>query len=176
MKSSVLNKLAILIFLFAFSISQVHAQSNTETGNAALRVTSDKMIALKDSSMVEFIGNVKATRLDSIVHADSIQIFFNQKSESASTDQNNVKKIVSTGNVRYIGGERKAFADKAVYTTNNDTLILTGKAAKLVTGSSFVTGKKITLIRSEDKVIVESDGNNRVQALFNPEDTPKENQ
>lgn len=120
--------------------------------------------------MVEFIGNVKATRLDSIVYADSIQVYFNEDSQDTENNQNNVKKIISTGNVKYTAGERKAFADKAVYTTKDEILILTGKKAKLQTGTSFVTGSKITLYRLEDKVLVESDGQNRVEALFNPED------
>lgn len=75
--------------------------------------------------------------------------------------------------MKYTAGDRKAFADKAVYTAQDEILILTGKTAKLMTGSSFVTGKKITLYRLEDKVIVESDGNNRVEALFKPEDNKR---
>jgi lipopolysaccharide export system protein LptA len=35
-----------------------------------------------------------------------------------------------------------------------------------------VTGTKITLFRKQDRVLVESDGKTRVQALFNPEDNP----
>ena len=82
----------------------------------------------------------------------------------------NVKKIVSTGNVRYIAGEQKAYADKAVYTAKDEILILSGKSPKLTTGSSFVTGKKITLFRLQDKVLVESEDSKRVEAFFNPED------
>ena len=123
--------------------------------------------------MVEFIGNVKATRLDAVIHADTIQVFFNTDSDTGDTrNEGSVSKIVSTGNVRYTSGERQAFADKAVYTADNERLVLTGKTAKLMTGTSFVTGRKITLFRTEDKVIVESDGSNRVEALFNPEDNP----
>jgi len=135
------------------------------------------MIAQKDSSMVEFIGNVKATREDSVVFADSIKIYFvDDNTNKDSSAQSNVKKIVSTGNVRYTAGERKAFADKAVYTTHDEILILTGKSPKLITGSSFVTGKKITLFRKIDKVIVESDGAKRVEAFFNPEDNIQDKQ
>ena len=142
--------------------------------DASLHIISDKMIASRDSSMVEFIGNVKATRLDAVIHADALQVFFIDSDKNNSTTGGNVKKIVSTGNVRYTAGERKAFADKAVYTAADEVLVLTGKTAKLMTGSSFVTGRKITLFRAEDKVIVESDGSNRVEAMFNPEDSPAE--
>lgn len=127
--------------------------------------------------MVEFIGNVKVTRENSTMIADSIKIFFMENNETKdNTPQSNLKKIISTGNVRYTEGERNAFADQAVYTAKDEILVLTGKSPKLVTGSSFVTGKKITLFQKQDKVIVESDGKNRVEALFNPEDKPTDKQ
>lgn len=134
-----------------------------------LHVTSDKMIAHKDTSMVEFIGNVKATRDDAVIFADSIKIFIHT-AETKKEGQTDLKQIIATGNVEYTAGERKAFADKAVYTTQDEILILTGKTARLITGTSHVTGKKITLFRNEDRAIVESDGKTRVQAVFNPED------
>ncbi|MBU8910501.1 MAG: hypothetical protein KOO65_04465 [Desulfobacterales bacterium] len=166
-----LFSLVFICFILLLKTNTVYSQTLPEADKEPLHVISDKMIAQEDASMVEFIGNVKATRVDSIVFADSIKIYFagNNKDKDGSA-QSNVKKIVSTGNVRYTAGERKAFADKAVYTTKDEILILTGKSPKLITGSSFVTGKKITLFRQQDKVIVESDGTKRVEAFFNPED------
>lgn len=166
--------------LAAFSQNDKKALPKKKIEDASLHVVSDKMVAKRESSNVEFIGNVKATRIDSVIQADSLQVFFNESGSQTDADspqdpnQGNVKKIVAAGNVRYTAGERKAFADKAVYTAQNQVLVLTGKTAKLMTGTSFVTGKKITLYRAEDKVVVESDGSNRVEALFNPEDNVKD--
>lgn len=186
----------LLCGLFFFSVPVVFAQTETKTtpptlkkkitidkkvtidkkpttdkqaANKPLHVTSDKMIAHKDTSMVEFVGNVKATREDAIIFADSIKIFIHT-AETKKEGQTDLKQIIATGNVKYTAGERKAFADKAVYTTQDEILILTGESAKLITGKSHVTGNKITLFRNEDRAIVESDGKNRVQAIFNPED------
>lgn len=145
-----------------------------------LHIVSDRMIAQRDNAMVEFTGNAKATRTDSVLLADSIKIYFSETGDQPSgpdpknKQQGNIRQIIATGHVNYTSGDRKAFADKAVYTTADDTLILTGEAPKLVTGTSFVTGKKITLFRNQDRVLVESDGNKRVEALFNPEDKPTE--
>ena len=119
--------------------------------------------------MVEFIGHVKVTREDSILLADSVKIFFHT-TKTKKQNQNSVKEIVATGNVEYTAGERKAYADKAVYTTKNEMLVLTGKAPKMFTGKSYVTGKKITLFRLEERVIVESDGKKRVHAFFDSQD------
>ncbi|MCF6245813.1 MAG: hypothetical protein L3J69_00485 [Desulfobacula sp.] len=179
---SILSLTFLIIGLSIFFIfDPVFAQSETKIDKTIpTYVVSDKMVAKKNTSMVEFIGNVKVTRDDSIMLADSIKIFFNENNNTNNkkddSPQNNVKKIVSIGNIRYTAGEHKAFADRAVYTTADGILVLTGKSPKLVTGSSFVTGKKITLFRKQDKVIVESDGTQRVEALFNPEDTPEDKQ
>ena len=170
--------LTLICSAFLLKTNNVHAQTQNKTDKPPLNVISDKMIAQKDSSMVEFIGNVKATRTDLVVLADSIKIYFvvdNKNKDKNSNAQTNIKKIVAFGNVKYTDGERKAFADKAVYTANDEILILTGDSPKLITGSSFVTGKKITLFRKQDKVIVESDGKKRVEAFFNPEDNIIEN-
>ena len=171
---------ALVCVLFFFSVPAGFAKTaspsddktpaaDKKTADIPLHVTSDKMIAHKDTSMVEFIGNVKATREDAIFFADSIKIFIHS-AETKKQGQTDLKQIIATGNVEYSAGERKAFADKAVYTTEDEILILTGKSAKLITGKSHVTGNKITLFRNQDRAIVESDGKTRVQAVFNPED------
>ena len=188
MKSSIFNfhkpicnyiilSLFICFSLF-LSIGPAHSEEKKEFDNSPIRITSDKMIAEKGSSMVEFIGNVEATRDDSILLADSMKVYFmtDKKKGKKNDAQNNITKIVSTGNVRYTAGERKAFADEAVYTTIDDVLVLKGNTPRLETGTSFVTGKKITLYRKQDKVIVESDGQKRVEALLNPEDKPDKKQ
>ena len=163
--------LSFVCFTFFWQIAVTEAKTQTPAGELPLHIVSDKMVAQKDTSMIEFMGNVKATRADSVVFADSIKIYYIEDNKDKGSDaQSNVKKIVSTGNVKYVDGDRKAFADKAVFTTKDEKLILTGKSPKLITGSSFVTGKKITFFKLQDKVIVESEGSKRVEALFNPED------
>lgn len=188
MKISILsfNKIVIkniyLLFwvfiTFLLCINPAFTEETKEFDDSPIHITSDKMTAEKGSSMVEFIGNVEATQEDSILLADSMKVYFvTDKKKSKKNDaQSNITKIVSTGNVRYTAGDRKAFADEAVYTTADDILVLKGTAPKLIQGTSFVTGKKITYYRKQDKVIVESDGQKRVEALLNPEDNPDKKQ
>lgn len=163
---------------FTAVASNTHAQEsakaeNDRIENYPLNITSEKMIALKNESMVEFIGNVKATQRDSVLTADSIKVYFDEGSDPLKS-RGSIKKIVASGHVVYVSEGRKAYADQAVYNASDQTLILTGKSTRLVTGNSFVAGKKITLFRADDRVVVESDGKKRVSARFDPEDTPKE--
>ncbi|MCP4116014.1 MAG: hypothetical protein GY737_11535 [Desulfobacteraceae bacterium] len=131
------------------------------------------MISERNAAFVEFVGNAKATSRDSVVHADSIKVFLykdKEKKELKEEDEQNIKEILATGNVRFISGDRKAYAEKAVFTTADQTLILTGGSPKVITGESFVTGKKITVFRNDGRVVVESGKEKRVEALFNTKD------
>ncbi len=163
--------IVLAILFMTLTTLPLYAEDKTDKKamDSNLHVISDEMIAEQSKSTVEFIGNVKATREDSVLLAESVKVFFHT-SKTKKEGQSNVKQIVATGNVRYTAGERKAFADKAVYTTENEVLVLTGKSPKLLTGKSWVTGKKITLYKLEERVMVESDGKNRVQAFFDSED------
>jgi len=98
-----------------------------------------------------------------------------KKKRQKENKQGNIKKIIATGNVRYSTGNKKAFSDKAVYTTDNEIIVLTGKSPTVKMGNSFVTGKKITLFKKDSRVIVESGKKRRVEALFNSEDRIKKN-
>lgn len=170
------RNLALLFALFVltalFAPSPAFCASNKKATASNLNVVSDKMIAEQNKSMIEFTGHVKVTREDSILIADSVKVFFHP-AKTKPQGQSNVKEIVATGNVEYTAGQRKAFADKAVYTTKDEKLVLTGKAPKMLTGKSYVTGKKITLFRLEERVMVESDGKKRVQAFFDSQDQNK---
>jgi lipopolysaccharide transport protein LptA len=144
---------------------------------APLQITSDKMTAHQAENLVEFSGNVRVVQEDSILVAESVIIYFHPSDKDTKSDQDQgtrdrVKKIVAAQNVEYTAGNRKAFGDMAVYTTEDQILVLTGESARLLTGTSWVSGTKITLYRKDDRAMVESDGKSRVQALFNPEDKP----
>ena len=163
----------LLVLLYLFAQVALAAQKN-ETAEkkqppADVKITSDKMVASKDQSMVEFMGNVKAVRADSVLLANSIKVFFHT-SKTKREGQSNIKRILATGNVEYTEGKRKAFSDQADYDTVDEILVLTGEEARLLTGKSWISGKKITLFKAQDRVVVESTEKTRVEAFFDAED------
>jgi len=168
--------LLALILVPVLSAQEKTGNGSVLSSEKPLHITADKMVAHQDTSMVEFIGNVRADQENSVIEAASIRIYLHP-SDPDKADPNHadrIKQIVAIDNVEYTAENRKAFADKAVYTSADNTLILTGSEARLLTGTSWVSGTKITLFRNQDRVMVESDGKSRVQALFNPEDRPAE--
>ena len=159
--------LLILFFLITFFANLNVLSAKTKISkDSPLNVTSDSMFAKKITSTIEFKGNVVVTRDDSIIHADSITMFFKKKAEKNKEDKEKIEKIIATGNVKYFSGERKAFADKAVYTYDTEILVLTGNMPKVITGENSVTGKKITLFQKDGRIIIEGG----VNATFNPDD------
>lgn len=165
----------VLLLILLFFLTQISfAAQETKAVEkklppADLKITSDKMVANKDQSIVEFMGNVKALRADSVLLADSVKVFFHT-SKTQKKGRSNVKRILATGGVEYSEGERKAFCDQADYDAAEEILVLTGKQARLLTGKSWITGKKITLFKAQDRVVVESTEKTRVEAFFDAQD------
>jgi len=167
-KNSQIIILLILFCLITFFVNIcVLSAKEKPKDNPPLHVTSNSMLAKKTASTIEFKGNVIVTREDSIIHADAITMFFTKENEKDKTkkEKRKIEKIVAIGNVKYFSGDRKAFADKAVYTYNNEVLVLTGNMPKVITGENFVTGKKITLFQKDGRIIIEGG----VKATFNPD-------
>ena len=145
-----------------------------ETEQKELHITSDSMEVEKASSIVRFSGNVIVTQQTSVIHADTITLTLysdEEKKKLSEQRQQDIKMMVASGNVQFSSQDQKATADKAIYTARDQTLVLTGSAPKVLTGDSFVTGKKITLHQDSGKVVVEGDHSKRVEAFFNRDDT-----
>lgn len=171
---------ALLIYAAPVSAEEgAGEEKKTEKPEAPLDVTSDRMVAEKIARLVTFTGNVVAERENSTLNADQVEIYFAESTEKKTEEnagkedsqKSKIDKIIATGNVIYTSEKRKAFADKAVYTSEDETLVLTGEAPRLTTENSFIEGEKITLFRKTDRVVVEKGNNRRVNALINPKDT-----
>ncbi len=165
----------LLFFLIIFFPNFDVLSAKDEIKNKGpINITSNSMLAKDKDSTVEFKGNVVVTSEDSIIHADIITMFFNRETEKdkkKSGGQNNkIEKIIALGNVKYFSGERKAFAGKAVYTYEDEILVLTGDMPKVITGKNSVTGKKITLFQKNGKIIIEGE----VNAFFVPDEDNKQ--
>ena len=173
--------ISILVLMLIFTPGSLAAQDiqaqdtqKTKAENSSLtpdtlNVTSDKMVAEKNQSTVEFTGNVKVVRADSILLAESVKVFFHP-SETKEKGQSSIKRILAKGHVEYTEGEDKAYSDQADYNMVDEVLVLTGEKAKLLTGKSWITGKKITLYKSDGRVVVESAKDSRVNAFFDSQD------
>lgn len=143
-----------------------HSSSEEEV----IHITSNILISDNTSQTIEFKGNVKATQKDTIITANNMVIYYNkeaQTKEKTTPDEQSISKITAMGDVHINFDNRVAQADKAVYTVENRTLVLTGKNVLVTSKTNSITGEKITLNRNNGKIIVEPGNGKQVEMIVN---------
>ena len=167
-----------------------------------IKITSQSLVYDRKGKLAEFIGNVKAVQGSSIVMSDRLSIHIDRNSKTGfpgSANENgsshgkvengaasdspeksteptaveSIEKIVAEGNVVITTSNMKAVTDKAVYTTKNRMLVLTGKNSRIENETekgekNSVKGSKI-VFNAEDGIITVGDGNNPVEAIIHPD-------
>lgn len=137
-----------------------------------INVTADRLVSDRNKQFAEFTGRVVAIRADARLTCDNLKVFYKEEkpAESNGSDTGAVEKMVATGSVVLTFEDKRAVADKAVYTAADDAIVLTGGEPKLTAGNSFSSGKKITLYRTSGRVVIDSGESIRVKAEFHPAD------
>jgi len=126
-----------------------------------ITITADRMEANRKLRTVNYLDNVVVKKEDLTIYARKIEFLFDEKMEE-------IQKITAEGGVRVLDADRSATAEKVVYMNDQDVLILTGNP-KVWQGDNVIAGTKMTLLRKEDRSIVEGDGKERVTSVFYPE-------
>lgn len=136
-------------------------------------ITADQLISDNEEKFAEFIGNVKATQADFVITSDKLRIYYRgelldtEEKENANKDNEEMlKKIVATGNVKINSTQYIAESDLVEYDTEAMTITLTGENSKVISGKNSLTGSKIILYRKDGRVKVFGSQKKRVEATF----------
>lgn len=167
---------AIYALAFAFFWSHLSAAasatldaSSKKDQNKKIRITADKLIATLDAGKIEFIGNVKATRANTVITANRLIIIYTPagiKSQTQAPEPKSIEKIIAQGSVRIIHDDIIAETELAEYTMKSAILVLTGEQSNVMQGDRWIGGTKFTLYRSHGKITVEGNAENRVKAVL----------
>jgi lipopolysaccharide export system protein LptA len=161
-----------LVAAAALFANATRAADEPETGqpdNEPIQIVADKLISYNDDKYAEFIGNVKVTQADFTITSDKLRIYYQGEllqNEKKDSDEDLLKKIIATGNVKINSEQYQAEADKAEYDTTAKTVVLSGENAKVISGKNSITGAIITLNQESGQVKVESSGTKRIKAEF----------
>lgn len=166
----------VLLFLCVFKVffayaadSTIDPATNPEKDSKKIHITSDRLVADNKAMFAEFIGNVVAIRETDVITSDRLKIFYKKgvdKKEKPAAGEEMIKKIVANGNVVIKFDDKVATAQQAVYTAETGIIVLTGPNSKVTSGNNFISGEKITMYRSDDRMIVEGGKEKRVEAVF----------
>lgn len=148
-----------------FTASGPASAAAKKTGSGPIHIKSDSMEAMDRSGTVVFKGNVVAIRGDLTINADRLEVIYaDRPAQEGSTEKKRVlKKIVAKGHVKIIQGKKVGTCKQATYDKRAEKLVLTGDA-QVWEGSNRIRGTKITLYINEDRSVVESSQNQKVEA------------
>ncbi|MBA4368526.1 MAG: lipopolysaccharide transport periplasmic protein LptA [Desulfobacterium sp.] len=165
--------IAIICIILFINHNIFAAGSEIKSSTAAdkpIHITSDQLNINDITKEAEFKGNVQATQENTIIHSDTLQIFYKKDQpalENVPNSVQSIQKIIAKGNVKINFDNRLAEADQAVYTADNGILELTGDNCKVTSEKNMISGKKIIFHRNDGRIQVES-GNDkkRVEAVI----------
>jgi lipopolysaccharide transport protein LptA len=168
-----LSAVAILAGATVAAAETKTAKPGETAEDQPILITADQLISDNEEKFAEFIGNVKATQADFVITSDKLRIYYRgelldtEEKENANKDNEEMlKKIVATGNVKINSTQYIAESDLVEYDTEAMTITLTGENSKVISGKNSLTGSKIILYRKDGRVKVFGSQKKRVEATF----------
>ncbi len=180
LKNHRLAAIFVLLLWVTASASPVRAEAKAKKGpegEVPLQITASRLEADQKNGVIIFSGQVKAQQGDSILYADQLQVYFQPgPAASAATPKGKpgqsplgglggekITRIVARGQVRCVQGDRVATGQEAIYYKDREEVVLLGNP-QLWRAENTLKGEKITFNLKDDKVLVESSPQKRVEA------------
>jgi len=149
---------AALISGAAFATDKSKAEaSDPKPENTPIIITAEQLESDNKAKFAEFIGNVKVTTADFVITSDKLRIYYKGEllnTEKKGNDEEMLKKIVATGNVKITSDQYNAKTEKLEYDTATMTIILTGENSTVFSGKNSIIGSKIILYQKDGRVKV----------------------
>jgi lipopolysaccharide export system protein LptA len=158
-----------IVFMPVTTVAADSALSPNGTENDKIRITADRLIAESETKHIEFVGNVKVTQGTSVITADRVKVFYHRISGNKAgsiVGEKSIEKIIASGNINIQFENILAVSEQAVYTLDKKILVLTGPGSKISSKGNSVTGEKIILNRSNERITVEGGNQKRVEAIL----------
>ena len=134
------------------------AQTAPNSADAPIAWSSDDVQYEGDT--LTLIGRAELIQGQNRLRADRLA-GFSQTSDS---------RMEATGNVYFVTPDQTIRGDRAVYTTGNDTIVVTGDVI-LTQGENVATGSRLTYNTRTESARLEGGSNGRVQGVFYPSST-----
>ena len=138
-------------------------ESTKPQADAAETITidSDRMELDQQKNTIIYMGNVVTVRGNVTMKSETLTVTYN-------TEMKRLDEVVAEGNLEVTQGNRIATGAKAVYNSENNSVVLTGDPV-IRQGNSQVSGCRIIMFINEDRGVVEG-GCKRVKAVIFPDE------
>jgi lipopolysaccharide export system protein LptA len=146
------------------------AATENKSEDVPIVITADQLVSNNEEKYAEFIGNVKAAQADFVMTSDTLRIYYEgdllNKEEKNNQDDETLKKIVASGDVKIRSDQYNADTENAEYDTKTMIIILSGENSKVFSEKSSITGSKIVLNRKTGRFKVLGGQKKRVEATI----------
>jgi lipopolysaccharide export system protein LptA len=149
--------------------AKTETKKKSQTGGPGMNnqgpilITSDRMEVDRQKNILMYQGQVVATQGDMTMRSDKLTTYFDP-------DLQQIKQAIAEGKlVQVTQGDRVATGTKAVFDGVSQTMTMTGNPM-MRQGNSQISGEKIIYYMVEDRMIVESGKNRRVEGTIFPEE------
>ena len=143
------------------ALSERLQQSDCEGAEAALDVTSEQMTFDRDTHTFIFKENVRVKRCNLTIDCDHLRVI-------RDADENTIKQVIATGNVRFQDGTRHAVAERADYYEADQKLVLVGNPRAWDSDEqNELIGDEIIVFLEEERILVKG-----ARVRFHPNQSP----
>jgi len=143
------NSLALVASLLLMAATSVDARPG-KNSREPLVITSNRMDAEKLGDKVTFTGKVTLKKEGMTLTSDVMIVYYDVGSKD-------IRKVEAHGNVVVRKEGRVALSNNALYSSREETIVLTGNAS-IIENENKLGGEKITLFMADDRSIVEGGG------------------
>ncbi len=142
-------------------LSERLQQSDCEGPEAALDVTSEQMTFDRDTHTFIFRKKVRVKRCSLTIDCDHLRVI-------QDADENEIKHIIATGNVRFQDGAQHAVAERADYYEADQKLVLVGNPRAWDSDKqNELIGDEIIVFLGEERLVVKG-----ARVRFHPDPSP----
>ena len=165
--------LALLLLAPVALTAQQSPLSSPLNSEEPIQISADTMEADNRNRTFFFKGHVKVVQGQTVITADRLKVWYRSDVDGTTDGSSRIQDIEAQGNVVILFDGRTATSDKALYAADAQTLTLVGNQATIVDGPNTISGAKITLYRTQDRIKIEGSIERRVEALFFPNQTDR---
>lgn len=174
---SLLSGPALLAGFGGAAMAQTPAASGSNS-SAPVDISADEQEVINSQCKTIFRGAVEVLQDKARMRAATMTVYNRRKtpgktsSPTGNNDCGDVDRVEADGNVFYVTPEQTVRGDHAVYTYDNDTIIVTGDVVA-VQGQDVARGDRMTIKTKTNDVKMESNatgrGKTRVRAVLYPD-------
>lgn len=163
------KKIVLKTLIILFVLSSVCA-GQPEKKSEPVNIKADSMKLIQEKNISVFSGNVTVIKGKTTITCNELIVHYkNSQSDNKNPDRNSFDTIEAKGDVRIQMDDKKAKAEKAVFHSEDEILVLSGGRPEIIELGNKITGDTITYFIKTGVMEFGTSSSSQVEATFTNE-------